>query len=157
MSGTWPTARAAIKNQLNGVTADAGASFKSETLTAFEYAPAGRQPADLWPYCFIIPAEVQVNRYPGQMRELIIDVQVRMMLAPDGEGYDMNALQQRYDAWWVALLDAWDDAATIDGTADISVQQSFSGLAQYADIDNGWGFDMTLGSVRISEVKTFSA
>lgn len=157
MSGTWATARAAIVAQLNGVTADAGASYATETLSAYEWAPGGRQPADKFPYCFITPAEQQVNRYPGQMRETVIDVRVRFMLAPRGQSDDMNMLQQRYDAWVEALKDAWDDTAALDGSADISVEQSFSGLALLEDIDNGWGFDMTLGNVRISEVKTFSA
>ncbi len=157
MSGTWPTARAAIVAHLNGVTADAGASYATETLSAYEWAPGGRQPADKFPYCFITPAEITVSRGPGSYREIAIDVRVRFMLAPRGQSDDMNMLQQRYDAWVVALMDAWDDAATIDGTADISVEQSFGGLALFEDIDNGWGFDMTLGNVRISEVKTFSA
>lgn len=157
MSGTWPTARAAIVAQLNGVTADAGATFATETLRAFEFAPPGAQPADLFPYAFILPAELQVGRGPGSYRELTIDVVVRVMLAPRGQSDDMNALQQRYDAWTVALMDAWDDAATIDGTADISVEQSFGGLVDVVDVERAWAFDMTLGQVHISEVKTFSA
>lgn len=157
MSGTWPTARAAIVAQLNGVTADAGSDYATETLSAYAWAPPGRQPADKWPYAFITPAEIEVGRGMGGYRELTVDVRVRVMLAPRGETYDMNALQQRYDAWVSSLMDAWDDTATLDGAADISVRQSFSGLFQAEDIDNGWAFDMTLGEVHISEDKTFSA
>lgn len=147
IAGGTSMAAAAVNGTPSGVP--------GETLQAYEWAP-GRQAIGRFPYAFPVPVEVAANRYPGQMRELLIDVGVRVMLSGIGED-DMERLHQRYDAWWTALLDAWDDAATLDGAADISVQQGFSGLLQYEDIERGWGFDMTLGAVRITEVKTFSA
>jgi hypothetical protein len=155
LSGTWPTARAAIVAQLSAATAQV-TGLQAETLSAYEWAPAGKQPADKFPYCFVTPAEQQVNRYPGQMRETVIDVRVRFFLSGRGED-SMENLQKRYDAWVEALKDAWDDTAALDGAADISVEQQFGGLALFEDIDTGWGFDMTLGNVRITETKTFSA
>lgn len=157
MSGTWLLARAAIVAQLNGVTADAGTDYVTETLAAYEWAPGGRQPADLFPYAFILPSTFTVGRGPGSSRELTLDVEVRVMLGPMAASESMEVLQKRYDAWVVALMDAWDDAATIDGAADISVEQIFSGLALFSDIERGWGFGMTFLNVHISEEKTFSA
>lgn len=157
MSGTWPLARAAIAAQLNGVTADAGSDYVTETLAAYEWAPGGRQPADLFPYAFILPTTFLVGRGMGKDRKISADVEVRVMLGPMAASESMEVLQKRYDAWVVSLMDAWDDAATLDGTADISVEQAFGGLAQFSDIERGWGFDMTLLNVVITEEKAFSA
>lgn len=157
MAGTWPTALAAIVAHLNGITADAGTDYATETLSVFAWAPGGRQPADKWPYAFVAPAEINVGRGPGMYRELTLDARVRVFLAPVGQSDDMNTLQRRYDAWMTSLMDSWDSAATIDGAADISVEQQFSGLALFDDIDHGWGFDMVLPNIHISQEKTFSA
>lgn len=157
MSGTWPTARAAIKAQLNGVTWDLGASYDTATLTAFEYAVPGRQDAVNWPYAFVMPAEQRVRREPGGQRLTDIDAVVRVMLAPKGQSESMEYLQTQYDAAVEALKDALDDGVALDGTADIFLEQVFGGLVMYVpgDLDEGWGFEMTLAGIQISETKTF--
>lgn len=155
MSGSFAAARAAIKAQLHGTSVDLGADYATQELVAFEYAPPGRQTVEQFPYAFPLPAEVLVGRGPGGMRETLVDWQIRVMMAPEGE-QNLELLQKYYDAWVVALSDAWDDAAGLDGAADISVEQDFSGLMIFQDIDKGWGFEMTLKNVRITEDKTFS-
>lgn len=156
MSGTWATARAAIKNQINGVTFDLGAGFATETLTAYEFAPPGRQSPGTYPYAFLMPAEQRVTREPGMQRITTVDAVVRVMLATPANGNsNAEVLQRRYDACVEALKNAFDDAVALDGNADIFLDQSFSGLEPYDDIDLGWGFEMTLGTVAISETKAF--
>lgn len=154
MSGTWPTARAAIKNQCNGVTWDLGASHDTATLTAYEYAAAGRQDAVNWPYAFIMPTEQRVRREPGGQRITDIDAVVRVMIAPKGQSGSMEYLQTQYDAAVESLKDALDDGVALDGNADIFDEQSFGGLSLYDDLDEGWGFEMTIDGIQISETKT---
>lgn len=155
MSGTWAAARAALAAQLNGVTFDLGADYAAETLKAYENAAAGRQDAVNWPYAFIMPGEQRVTREPGGQRLSEIDAVVRVMLAPLGQSDSMEVIQQRYDGWVEALKDALDDAVALDGTSDIFLAQVFSGLAKYDDLDAGWGFEMTIEGIQISETKTF--
>jgi len=157
MAGTWAGARAQIQQVLDGLTVDLGVAWQTEQMTAFEYAPPGRQPADLYPYCFILPQNIKVDRFPGNMRKLRIDVGVRVLLAPVGQVDDINALHRRYDSWWSEIADAWDPQANLNENVDISVEQEFSGLALFDDVDQAWGFDMILGEVQISENKAFTA
>jgi len=154
MAGTWPTARAAIKAQLHGVTWTP-AGFATSELTAFEYAVPGRQDAVNWPYAFIMPTEQRVRREPGGQRMTDIDAVVRVMLAPAGQSDNIESLQTQYDAAVEALKDALDDGVALDGTADIFLEQVFAGLVLFDDIDKGWGFEMTLEGIQISETKTF--
>lgn len=157
MPGTYPTARAAIQSALNGLTIDLGAAYKTETLVALEFPPGGQVAASSYPVAFPLPSVVQIGRGPTNWREwLMPDYTIRIVLAPRTE-FNANLLAQRRDAWMVALADAWDAHAALDGTADISIQQEFSPLLLFDDVDQGWGFDMLLGDVRITEVKTFSA
>lgn len=155
MSGTWPTARAAIKTHLDGVSWDAGAPFDSEILRAYEFATAGRQDAGGWPYAFLLPFEQRVRREPGSQRITSGDPVVRVMLSPRGQSDSMEALQTRFDAAVEALKDAFDDAVALDGNADIFLEQVFTGLTLYEDLDEGWGFEMTLEGMELSETKTF--
>lgn len=157
MSGTWPTARAAIKAQLNGVSWDLGADYGAATLTAFEYAVPGRQDAANWPYAFIMPKGPTVERGPGRVRYQTRPVVVRVMLAPLGQSDSMEYLQTQYDAAVEALMDAFDDAVALDGTADRLGRQEFTDLTMYTGLDEGWGFEINFGDLRISETKTFSA
>lgn len=157
MSGTWPTARAAIKAQLDGLTFTLGADFEAETLTAFEFAVPGRQDAGNWPYCFVMPSPPVVERGPGRVRYETRDVRVRVMLAPQGQSDDLETLQRRYDGWIDVLVAAFDDAVKLDGNADVFLSQEFTDLALYDDVDKGWGFEMSLGQMRTSAVVTFSA
>ena len=152
MTGTWPTARANIVTQLNALTADAGAAYASETLTALEFPPAAVQTSIL-PYCYIIPPGRDATRRPGRQRVTAFDaVQVRFILG--GQGSNVEAIATRMEAWIEAILDAFDDAVGLDGTADVLQSQGFSGLQTFEN--EGWGFEMSLG-LRLSETKTFSA
>ncbi len=158
MAGSWAAFRAALKAQLNGVTIDLGASYDAETMTALEYAAAGRQDAGNWPYCFILPRGRRVSREAGGDRVSTVEAAVRVMLAPRGSSENIEYLQQRYDAWCDALADALDDAVAMDGSADIAAHEQLMGpLELYDDLDDGWGFEMTLPAVKYSEAKTFSA
>lgn len=157
MAGTWPTARAAIVAQINGLSHDLGADFASKTLTAREFAFAGRQDASNFPYAFIMPAELRVTRHAGMQRATEVDAVVRVMLAPSSYAGNMEVLHRLYDGWVATLTDALDDGVALDGTADVFLDQSFSGLSNYDDLDEGWGFEMTLGGIRITEIKTFGA
>lgn len=150
MSGTWATARAAVQAQCNGVTVS---SPYSETLTAYEYAPGGRQDLVAWPYAFPLPTGRRVRHEPGEQRYTTADLVVRVMLAPVG-AIDMEELHKRYDAWCVALADAFDDALAFDNTVDQWLEQVFGPLVLFEDIDRGWGFDMTFEGVELSETKT---
>ena len=151
MSGTWPLARAGIKTIIHGLTVS---SPWAETLTAYEYPPAGVQLGSL-PYAFIIPASRTVRRLPSSTRETMLEVRVRVMLSgPDGVSAD--DLSMRYDAWADRLVTAFDTAIALDGNADVVLEQSFDGLA-YFEPERLWGFEMTLGSVRITEVITAGA
>ena len=158
MTGSWALARAALKAQLDGVTITAP---NTETLTAYEYAPGGRQDAQTFPYCFPLPNGHTVTRESGGDRVGRKDVIVRVMLAPKGGvegGEGMETLHARYDAWCLALTTALDDAITIDGTVDIfGLDQQFGPLGLFDDIDAGWGFEMTLGTMQWSGAATFSA
>lgn len=155
MSGTWPTARAAIKAQLDGLTFTLDADFETETLTAFEFAVPGRQDAGNWPYCFVMPSPPTVERGPGRVRYETRDVRVRVMLAPQGQSDDLETLQRRYDGWIDVLVAAFDDAVKLDGNADVFLSQEFTGLTLYDDLDTGWGMELTLEGLRISKVKVF--
>ncbi|CAB4166851.1 hypothetical protein UFOVP1383_32 [uncultured Caudovirales phage] len=154
MAGTWPTARAALKAQLDGVTASV-AGHEAETLDALEYAPGGRQDAQEWPYGFFLPVGEVVTREPGNQRITTKSPVFRVMLAPRGQSSDMESLHKRYDAWKEALKDALDDAVAADGNADVFLTQEFGDLAFFEDVDVGWGFDMTFGELQLSETKTF--
>jgi len=158
MTGTWPTARAAIKAQLHGLTIS---SPNSETLTALEYPPGGRQDAGLFPYAYVVPTGETVTRESGGERVTVKDIRVRVMLAAAGGtegGPGMEDLAKRYDAWKESLKDALDDSVALGGNADIyATEQVFDGLGPFDDIDRGWGFEMTLGTMQLSESKTFSA
>ena len=158
MTGTYALARAALKAQLNGVTIS---SPNSETLTAYEYAPGGRQDAQTFPYCFPLPNGHTVQRDSGGDLVGRKDVIVRVMLAPRGGvegGEGMETLHTRYDAWCLALTTALNDAVAMDGTVDIfGIEQQFGPLGLFDDIDAGWGFEMTLGTMQWSEAATFSA
>lgn len=158
MTGSWALARAALKAQLDGVTITAP---NTETLTAYEYAPGGRQDAQTFPYCFPLPNGHTVTRESGGDRVGRKDVIVRVMLAPKGGvegGEGMETLHARYDAWCLALTTALDDAITIDGTVDIfGLDQQFGPLGLFDDIDAGWGFEMTLGTMQWSGAATFTA
>lgn len=151
MSGTWPTARAAIAAHLNGATATASGG-PEETLAFYEYIVP---PQDAYPYGYVMPAPMSANRLPGSMREELYDVICRVMLSPLGED-DLERLHIRFDAWREALLDSWDSAIKIDDTADVSAAQDFSELDRYDDLDQGWGFEMVLARVRITREKTFT-
>lgn len=158
MAGTWATFRAALKAQLNGVTIDLGADYDAETLKAYEYAAPGRQDAVNWPYCVIMPNGRSVTRESGGDRVTTVPVTVLVMLAPSGAVDSPELLQTRYDAWCDALADALDDAISMDGTSDIAAHiQTFGDLQPIKSIDEGWGFEMILPSVQISEAKSFSA
>ena len=158
MSGTWPTFRAALKAQLNGVTVDLGASYDAETMMALEYAAPGRQDASNWPYCVVLPEGRHLTRESGGDRVTTVPVTVLVMLAPFGASDNQEYLQQRYDAWCDALSDALDDAISMDGTSDIAAHvQDFGRLEQIMSVDEGWGFELILPEVQISEAKTFSA
>lgn len=150
MSGTWATARAAVKAQCHGV---AVSSPFVETLTAYEYAPGGRQDLVTWPYAFPLPTGRSVRHEPGEQRYITTDLAVRVMVAPVGTE-DMETLHQRYDSWCDALADAFDDAIAFDNTVDQWLTQDFGPLLLFEDIDRGWGFDMTFGGVELSETKT---
>lgn len=157
MTGTWPLARAALKAQLDGTEIQAPAV---ERLLALEYAPGGRQDATTFPYCFPEPNGHTITRETGGDRVGVKDIIIRVMLAPRGAPQGVGAvegLHERYDAWCVALADALDDAVALDATADIyALTQEFGPLGQFDDIDAGWGFEMTLGTMQWSEAKTFS-
>lgn len=157
MSGTWPTFRAALKAQLDGSTVTAP---NAETLKAFEYPP-GRQTNAVFPYAFVIPTGETVTRESGGDRVTTKDVRVRVLLAPAGSaegGSGMEDLAKRYDSWKESLKNALDDAVGMDGTADIyALEQTFGDLAFFDDMDTGWGFEMGLGTMQLSETKTFSA
>jgi hypothetical protein len=157
MTGTWPLARAAIAAQLDGLTVDLGAAFAAKTLRCEEFAFAGRQDARNFPYAFPLPAEQRVTRAAGSARITEIDATIRVMLVPSAYSGDMETLHRYYDAWIEAFKDALDDAVTLDGTVDIWLEQDFGPLTQFDDLDTGWGMDMTIGGIRITEVKTFSA
>lgn len=152
---SWPTARAAIASELTGLTT-AVSGLRPETLTAYEYAPAGRQDVSVWPYAFVLPTAQSVSRGANGLRISERDVQVRVMLAPVGESQDMESLHKQYDAWVESLKDALDGAVTFGGAAIFGMQE-FGALALFEDIDHGWGFQLTLGTVRIHEAKTFTA
>ena len=158
MTGTWALARAALKAQLNGVTIS---SPNSETLTAYEYAPGGRQDAQTFPYCFPLPNGHTVQRDSGGDLVGRKDVIVRVMLSARGSvegGEGMETLHTRYDAWCLALTTALDDAIAMDGTVDIfGIDQQFGPLGLFDDIDAGWGMEMTLGTMQWSGAATFSA
>lgn len=143
--------------QLDAITIT---SPQAETMKALEYAPGGRQDAQTFPYCFPEPNGHIVQRESGGDRVGIKDVVMRVMLAPRGGvegGEGMETLHKRYDAWCVSLADALDDAVAIDATVDIyGLDQQFGPLGLFDDIDAGWGFNMTLGTMQWSEAKTFS-
>jgi hypothetical protein len=157
MTGTWPLARAALAAQLDGITVS---SPNAETLRALEFAPGGRQDVGLYPYCYPEPNGHTVTRETGGDRIGVKNVVMRVMLAPTGSvagGEGMETLHKRYDAWCVSLTDALDDAVAMDATVDIyGLDQQFGPLGLFDDIDAGWGFDMTLGTMQWSESKTFS-
>ncbi len=151
MSGTWPTARAAIVAQLDGLAFDAGGAYEAETLTMLEYPPASVQ-ASILPYAYVIPPARHINRNPGAERETVFDaIRVRILL---GSLDDLERSATRMEALAEALADAFDDAVALDGTVDVLLSQELGELA-IQQPENMWGFDMTLG-VSLSEVKTFS-
>lgn len=153
MAGSWPAARAAIKAQLDGATIS---DPQSETLSCYEYPPPGASSA--YPWSYVIPSERTVTRRPGGQRWTVIDARVRVVLAPPTQGASREQLAKRYDAWCGALSDAMDDGIALDGNADVFLEQRFSGLLQFEGMDHDqWGFEMTLGEIRISETKAFGA
>jgi hypothetical protein len=148
ITGGTSAATAAVNGTVTG-------GIPAETLSAYEYAPGGRQGASEMPYAFITPAQLTVGRGPTSWREITADVRVRFVLAPMGSS-DPEKLHQQYDGWCMALIDRFDSAAALNGYADISVEQSFEGFFEAADLDNAWCFDMTLLGVRVSEAATFT-
>lgn len=149
MSGSWVEVREATRLQCDGLIVNAP---YYETLTAYEYAPAGRQDAPQWPYAFILPMGRTVRHEPGMQRYTVTDLTVRVFVAPRGQ-FDMEAIQGRYDAWCDALSDAFDDALAMDYTVDQWLVQQFGPLILFNDLDDGWGFDMTFGQIELSETK----
>lgn len=155
MSGTWPTARAALVTQIDGLALTVS-GHSAETLHAYAYAPPTRQDASNYPIAYVLPVRATVARHPGAERETIIEeVRVRVLLSGPG-ATNMESLHQRYDGWWQALRDAVDDAVAMDGGLDVWGAQEFEGLAQFNDIDVGWGFEMVLRDARFTEVATFT-
>ena len=157
MAGTWPTARAAIKTHLDGLTSDLGASFGTETLTAFEWAVPGRQDVANWPYAFIRDSQRRTAPVAGSARVTQADPIVRVMLAPHSYDGNMETLQRRYDAWVEVIFGAFDDAVTLDGTADVWLEWAVGDITLFDDLDSGWGFELTMTGLRITEVKSISA
>lgn len=158
ISGDAPVDDDTIAGGTSNATADVDGDplgTKAETLTAFEYAPPGRQGVDVMPYAWLLPAEVSVVRGPTSTRELEVTALVRVVLSPGGE-IDPELLQTRYDAWWLSLADRFDGFIALGGAADVVNVQDFGGLVAFEDIDRAWGFEMTLGLL-ISEAKTFAA
>jgi hypothetical protein len=151
---TWPAARAAIAAHLDARTLTVP-GHSAETLDALEFPPGGRQDSGQWPYCFIVPTGQTVNR-ASALRRIERDVVVRVMLVPTGQGYEMESLAKRYEAWKNELTDRMDSAITINGTATVFGSQSFGDLVLFEDIDAGWGFDMTLGSLQITAAASYS-
>jgi hypothetical protein len=156
MSGTWPTARAAIVARLDGLTLALGGDSVAETLAAFEFAPSGRQGVINFPYAYVLPTARNVRRSAG-MRYTTVDAAVRVFLAPPNAQTDAGALQRRYDAWCDEIAATFDGAVALGGAADVIVEQQFDGLERFDDIDQGWGFQFSLGSLRYSEPVTLTA
>lgn len=156
MGRSWPEARAALVAQLETVEAQA-VDHVAESLSMFEFVTEGRQDVENYPLGYLLPVAPRVERTSGDQRSLSFDLVVRVLLAgPSVAQQDLESLHQRYDAWWLALTDAWDSALTIGLTADFAVDQEFTGLIHFEDVDDAWGFEMTIPA-RITETKQFSA
>ena len=152
MAGTWAIARAALKNQLNGVTWTASGHV-AETLVCHEWPQIRQQK---YPYAYIVPPSRTVRRGAGEQRVSLLSPSVRIVLGGQSAIDSPEKLVTRMEAAVAALIDALDDAVTLDGTVDVFAGQSFSGLTLF-DEDQAWGFELTIEDVRITEVKTFSA
>lgn len=153
MSGTWPDARAAVKAQVHGVVFTP-ASQAAQTIEGREYPPPARQ--NRFPLAYVVPSEQTVTRNPGGERETVVDeVTVRVLLGPIASD-NYEALSTARDSCIEALKDAFDDFVGIDGAGDTFLEQRFGRLASFAE-DQAWGFEMFLGGMHITELKTFSA
>lgn len=152
MAGTWPTFRDALVAQLDGVEWKAEAQ-RTETLKAFRFVTKGRQDAKTLPCAYPLPFTPEVVRTAGGQLVISGTVTVRLLLG--GPQDNLEAIHQRYEACWVAVVYALDDFVAGDAAADYSHDQTISPLVRFEDIDQGWGFEIEI-PIRISETREFS-
>lgn len=147
---TWALARAAFVTALNGATATPS-GHDAQTLLFTEYPPSSRQNAR--PYGYVIPTSQVVRRFPGAWRSLEPEeVRLRIVLS---DLSDMSVVTKIYDAWSLAMIEAFDERLTLDGACDYIGEQSISPL-QLFDEDGGWGFEIEFDGFRVSTNETLA-
>jgi hypothetical protein len=149
VAGTWSGARTALRNELNGL---AITSPVNETLTVHEHQPDTTLTT---PYAYIVAPARTVTRAAGGQRITEPAPKVRVLLEDAAVTNGYQELAERHDAWIDKLVDALDDALTLNGNADLFEGQEFSELSLY-EPENLYGFEMTVTGLRISETKTFT-
>lgn len=150
MAGTLAGARAAVKSHVNLLTISTPVA---ETLICHDLPPDTLQRR--YPYAYLVPPPRRIEREPGGLRITHADsFEVVVALAPVG-ATGRKKLAERYESWVDALIDAFDDALTLDGSADFMASQSFTTVSAI-DLEGGyaWGFVMTLG-IGLSEAVTY--
>lgn len=139
---TWLTARAALKNTLNGQKVTVS-GHEEETLTCLERPPAGVQDASVLPLAIIrVPARRQVVRAAGGLRQLEVTVDVDLMLASD----NLEEVESRLEAWIAKLIDVVGLNQKLDTPSVSVLDQSFGSFVSYGATDNAppYGFSMEL-------------
>ena len=150
MPGTLAGARAAVKTHVNllSITEPVG-----EVLICHDLPPDTLQRR--YPYAYLVPPARSIEREPGGLRITRADsFEVVVALSPYS-GVGRKKLAERYESWVDALIDAFDDAVNLDGSADYVAAQSFT-TVHALDLEGGaaWGFSMTLG-ISLSEATTY--
>jgi hypothetical protein len=149
MAGTWALARAAFATKLQGQTATP-TGHAAQTLTCTQWPPNSRQ--NTFPHGYVIPPELEVIRFPGAWRAFGGEIRVRIVL---GQSTQMADVTQMYDAWTLAVTDAFDENLTLDGACDYIGAQSNGPLTHF-DEDDAWGFETKFENFRVSAAETYA-
>jgi len=154
MAGTWPAARAALVALLEGLTWQVD-GHEQETLTASEF-PHSAVPTK-HPYAYIPPPRRSQSPGSGRQRRTVIQARVRVVLAGKSPPGGMRPLSERLEAAIAAIGNALDGAVALGGAADvIGPERDYTGLEQWPEDGDGWGFVLEL-PVTVTETVTLTA
>ncbi len=147
---TWPTARTALKNALDGLTIS---SPNAETLSAYEFPTPGHVEQDELPLAFVLPSARRIERMPTNWQKTHMDARVRFLL---GVNDDIEEISIRAESWIEKLITTFDSRVKLDNTVDIVGEQTFTGLEFYDEHSGLWGFEMGL-ALQLSAAASLSA